>query len=48
VIDARTAFVEKEDQQQRIDLLQLMLDAATRGQVKVGSSIHSHDNKSGI
>jgi hypothetical protein len=48
LINARTESSEKDDERQRIDLLQLMLNAATRGQVKVSLSVHFNDNKDGI
>jgi hypothetical protein len=48
LIDARTGSSEKDDERRRIDLLQLMLNAATRGQVKVSLSVHSNDNKGRI
>lgn len=48
LIDARTESSEKDNERQRIDLLQLMLNAATRGQIKVSLFVHSSDNKDAI
>jgi hypothetical protein len=48
LIDARTSSLEKDSDRRRIDLLQLMLNAATRGEVKVSLSIYSYDDNNAL